>query len=201
MKLIARLFLKLMGWGSEGGTPSPSKYVLIAAPHSSNWDLPYLLAFAAIYDVKIQWMAKHTIFVPPFGWFFKAMGGIPIQRHIRLNRVENTANLFHERDELILVVAAEGTRAYTEHWKSGFYHIARTAGVPIVLSFLDFKRKLGGFGPAIMPSDDVKSDMDQIRKFYAEMEGKHHELVGPIRLEEEGIADPPAAVPVVATDA
>jgi 1-acyl-sn-glycerol-3-phosphate acyltransferase len=197
MKLIARLFLNIMGWESEGGTPAPKKYVLIAAPHTSNWDLPYLLAYAAIFDVKIQWMGKHSIFNPPFGWLFKALGGLPIKRHVRLNRVENMANLFQEHEELILVVSAEGTRAYTEHWKSGFYHIAKTAGVPIVLSFLDFKRKRGGFGPAIMPSDDIKSDMDQIRKFYAEMEGKYHEKVGPIRLREE-LSDEPATIDAVA---
>ncbi len=189
MKLLGWLLLRLTGWESEGGRPIPSKYVLIAAPHSSNWDLPYLLAFAAIYDVKIQWMAKHTIFIGPLGWFFSKLGGIPIERHLRGNRVENMANLFHEREQLILVVPAEGTRSHTEYWKSGFYHIAKTAGVPIVLSFLDFKRKRGGFGPAIMPSDDVKADMDQIRKFYAEMEGKYHELIGPIRLREEEAAD------------
>jgi 1-acyl-sn-glycerol-3-phosphate acyltransferase len=184
-KFLGKWFLRLNGWESEGGRPIPRQYVLIAAPHTSNWDLPYLLAFAAIYDVHISWMGKHSLFHGPMGWVMRALGGIPIVRSKRGNRVEELAGLFKQRPELVLVVPAEGTRRYTAHWKSGFYHIAKTAGVPIVMSFLDFGRKQGGFGPALHPSDDLTADMDEIRDFYADKQGKFSENFGPIRLKEE----------------
>ncbi len=184
-KLIAKTFLRIAGWEQEGGRPIPKKYVLIAAPHTSNWDLFFLLAFAAIYDVKISWMGKHTLFYPPVGWVMRSLGGIPIRRERRGNYVEQLAGLFDEREDLILVVPAEGTRGYTANWKSGFYHIARLANVPIVMSFLDFGRRRGGFGPPIYPSEDLRKDMDEVRAFYGEMSGKHPDLFGPIRLKEE----------------
>jgi len=184
-KAIARLFLRLTGWTSEGGRPLPEKYVLIAAPHTSNWDLAYLLAFAAIYDVRISWMGKHSLFRPPLGLIMRLFGGIPVRRDRANQLVQTLANLFDDYDELALVVPVEGTRAYTAHWKSGFYHIARTAEVPIVMSFLDYERKLGGFGPALLPSDDLRADMDEIRAFYADKKGRYPDLFGPVRLKEE----------------
>jgi 1-acyl-sn-glycerol-3-phosphate acyltransferase len=184
-KLLARLFLHLTGWQAEGDRPQPRKYVLIAAPHTSNWDLAYLLAFAALFDVRISWMGKHTLFRPPMGWIMSWLGGIPIRRHERGNLVERMAGAFDEAESLTLVVPAEGTRGRVDHWKSGFYHVARMARVPIVLSYLDYARKRGGFGPAILPSGDLAADMDQIRAFYGDKVGKYPDLFGEIRLKEE----------------
>ncbi len=184
-KFAARLFLRVTGWEVEGGRPIERKFVLIAAPHTSNWDFPYLMAFAAIYDVRISWFGKHNLFRWPFGGLMRRLGGIPVHRHRRNNLVEALAAEFAGREELALVVPAEATRAYTPYWKSGFYHIARTASVPIVMSFLDYERRCGGFGPALLPSSDLRADMDEIRAFYADKIGRHPEQFGEIRLKEE----------------
>ncbi len=140
-RMLAKLFLRLTGWKAEGGKPVESKFVLIAAPHTSNWDLAYLLAFSAIYDVRVSWMGKHTLFRAPMGSVMRALGGIPVRRERRTNMVDAMAAEFARRDRLALVVPTEGTRGYTAHWKSGFYHIASKAGVPIVMGFLDYRRR------------------------------------------------------------
>jgi 1-acyl-sn-glycerol-3-phosphate acyltransferase len=184
-KLLARWFLGISGWQAEGSRPQEHRFVLIAAPHTSNWDLVYLLALAAIFDVKVSWMGKHVLFRPPLGWLMRRLGGIPVVRHRRDNLVAQAAQSFEDREDLALVVPAEGTRGYVSHWKSGFYHIARTAGVPIVLGYLDYSRRRGGFGPTLYATGDVSSDMDQIRKFYADKVGKYPDLFGEARLAEE----------------
>jgi 1-acyl-sn-glycerol-3-phosphate acyltransferase len=185
LKLLARWFLRLSGWEAEGGRPLERRFVLIAAPHTSNWDLPYMLALALIFDLKISWMGKHALFRPPFGWLMRRFGGIPIVRHRRGNMVSQMARAFEESESLALVVPAEGTRAYVAHWKSGFYHIARTANVPIVLGYLDFARRRGGFGPALHPTGDIRRDMDEIRDFYSDKVGRHPDLFGEVKLKEE----------------
>ncbi len=184
-KFLARKFLELTGCEPEGAPPAVARYVMIAAPHTSNWDLAYLLAIARVLDVKVSWMGKHTLFPWPMGWVMRRLGGIPIRRDRRGNMVQQMAAAFRERESLALVVPAEGTRRYVPYWKSGFYHIARAAEVPIVLGYLDFARKRGGFGPAIQPTGDVRGDMDQIRAFYADKVGKHRDQMGEVRLKEE----------------
>ena len=184
-KRLARAFLRLTRWGPEGERPSAPRFVLIAAPHTSNWDLAYLLALAEVYDLRISWMGKHTIFRWPFGGLFRALGGIPIRRHERTDRVGAMAREFAERDTFALVVPAEATRGWAPHWKSGFYHIARRANVPIVMGFLDYARRRGGFGPQLFPSGDITEDMAVIRGFYAGKVGKYPENFGPVKLREE----------------
>ena len=184
-KLAARLFLWLTGWQTEGAMPSAPKYVLIAAPHTSNWDLAYMLAIGAVLDVRVSWMGKHQIFRWPMGWIMRGLGGIPIRRDRQLNRVDQLAQLLREADSLALTVPAEGSRSYVPYWKSGFYHIARKAGVPIVMGFLDYARRRGGFGPALMPTGDIRRDMDEIRDFYADKVGKYPDQFGEVRLKEE----------------
>jgi len=184
-KLIAGAFLRATGWKPEGAPPEVRRFVLIAAPHTSNWDLAYLLALAETYDLHISFMMKHTIFRGPFGPFFKSLGGIPIYRHRRGDLVKQMVEAFGERGDFVLVVPAEGTRSRVDAWKSGFYHIAREAGVPIVLGYLDYARKRGGFGPALVPSGSVRDDMDVIRDFYADKSGLHPELFAEPRLREE----------------
>jgi 1-acyl-sn-glycerol-3-phosphate acyltransferase len=184
-RLVARLFLALSGWREEGERPETRKFVLLAAPHTSNWDLVYLLALAALYGGDVSWMGKHKIFSPPFGGLMRRLGGIPIRRDRREAVVDQMARAFAERESLALVVPAEGTRGYVDHWKSGFYHIAQTARVPIVMGYLDYPRKRGGFGPTLVPTGDVSKDMDAIRDFYGDKVGKYPDLCGKIRLAEE----------------
>jgi 1-acyl-sn-glycerol-3-phosphate acyltransferase len=184
-KWIASWFLRLGGWTVEGEKPPYDRYVLIAAPHTSNWDFPFMLAFAATFDIKVKWLAKHNLFRPPFGRIMKALGGIPVIRHKNSNMVADMIESFNQEQEAALVIPTEGSRARTKHWKSGFYHIAVGAGVPIVPSYLDFKRKCAGFGPALIPTGDLNKDMDYFREFYRDKFGKFPENFGPIRLREE----------------
>ena len=181
----AQRFLRFTGWKSEGNGPAARKFVLIAAPHTTNWDLIYMLAIAWDLDVDISWMGKHTIFRWPFGGLMKYLGGIPVRRNARKNAVEQMTAVFANRSTLALTVPAEGTRSYVPHWKSGFYHIARAANVPIVLGFLDYSRKLGGFGPEVIPTGNVSEDMDEIRAFYTASMAKYPEAFGDVRLKEE----------------
>jgi 1-acyl-sn-glycerol-3-phosphate acyltransferase len=172
---IGKTFLAALGWEIEGQKPTEKKYVLIAAPHTSNWDLPLMLGIGYVLDVRVSWMGKHTLFEPPFGAFFKWLGGIPVDRRSRQDLVQQMVDIFAEREELALAVPPEGTRSRTKYWKSGFYYIAKGAKVPIALGFLDFKRRVGGFGPMVMPSDDMEADIEKIRAFYATITGKFPE--------------------------
>jgi 1-acyl-sn-glycerol-3-phosphate acyltransferase len=182
---FARWILQLLGWTIEGERPPHERYVLIAAPHTSNWDFPLMLAFAAAFDIKVKWLGKHSLFSPPMGWIMRAMGGISVVRHKHQNVVSALTDSFAEFPELVLVVPTEGTRNRVEHWKSGFYHIANDAGVPIVPSYLDFGRKRGGFGKALIPTGNIPADMQYFRDFYHSMTGKFPAQFGPVKLKEE----------------
>lgn len=184
---IGETFLRVAGWKMSGERPPLDRYVMIAAPHTSNWDMPFMLAMAFVYDIPVRWMGKHTLFSPPFGPFFERLGGIPIVRHRPGGVVGQMVEHFENKASLALMVPAEGTRSHVEYWKSGFYHIARAADVPVVLSYLDFGKKVGGIGPAIELTGDIAADMDKIRVFYAGMQGLHPENVGVIRLREEDV--------------
>ncbi len=184
-KWLARALLGLTGWRIEGGKPDVQRFVLIAAPHTSNWDLVYMLALSVLNDVKLQWMGKHVLFRPPLGWLLRLLGGIPVVRHRAGHLVGQLVRRFKESESLALVVPAEGTRGRAPYWKSGFYHIARAADVPVLLGYLDYSRKRGGFGPAIELTGDVSADMDEIRSFYADKVAKYPECFGEIRLKEE----------------
>ncbi len=188
-KWIGKAFLGASGWKMRGERPPVDRYVIIAAPHTSNWDMPFMLAMAFVYDIPVRWMGKHTLFKPPFGAFFKRLGGIPIIRHRPGGVVGQMVEHFETDESLVLMVPAEGTRSHVDYWKSGFYHIARAANVPVVLSYLDFGTKTGGIGPVIELTGDIGGDMDKIRAFYAGKQGLNPENVGAIRLREEDIQD------------
>ena len=191
-RAFGRLVLKLSGWSVSGGLPKHDKYVLIAAPHTSNWDLVYMLAIAFALKMKINWMGKDSLFKPPFGIILRWLGGVAIDRSKTNNVVQAMADEFTKRDRLILAVPPAGTRGKRDHWKSGFYHIANTAQVPIVLGYLDYSKKTGGFAGSVMPSGDIASDMDQMRAFYSSVSGKFPEKESVVRLRDEGAKAPVA---------
>jgi 1-acyl-sn-glycerol-3-phosphate acyltransferase len=189
-KRLARFVLRLGGWSIKGDRPKYKRYVLIAAPHTSNWDFFLMLLFAAALDVKVTWMGKHSLFRPPLGWIMRGFGGMPIRRHENNDVVQQMVEAFRNSHELILAIPAEGTRESADYWKSGFYHIARQARVPVTPSFLDWGRKVGGLGAAYQLTGDVREDMDHFRHFYAGVTGRFPEKFGPIRLREEDQPDP-----------
>ncbi len=188
-RIIGESFLRVAGWKVRGDPPALERYVIIAAPHTSNWDLPFMLAFAFIYDIPVKWMGKHTLFKPPYGAFFRRLGGIPIIRHRPGGVVAQMIDEFEKNESLVLMVPAEGTRSHVDYWKSGFYRIACGADVPVVLSYLDFAKKEGGIGPSLKMTGDVHTDMDRIRAFYAGKQGFNPKNVGVIRLREEDVED------------
>lgn len=186
MQALGKMILDAAGWTVVGGRPPAQKFVLIAAPHTSNWDFVYALATTNALGLHVKYMAKDALFRGPHGHFFRATGGIAVDRSKKNNLVQSLAELFREEEELALMVPAEGTRGRGEYWKSGFYHIARAAHVPIAPGFLDYGRKQSGIGPLFWPTGDIKADMDHIRAFYADKIGKHPEDFTPPRLREEG---------------
>ena len=191
---LANMVLKLFGWRAEGSLADYSSCVLVVAPHTSNWDFPVMLLLAVALRLKVTWMGKHSLFRPPFGWIMRRLGGLPINRSARHNMVQQAVNSFRTHDRLMLAILPEGTRKRAPYWKSGFYHIALGAQVPIALGFADYRRKVGGIGRVIMPSGDVDADMALIRDFYSEIIGKRPDQFGEIRLKsQEEDARAPAA--------
>lgn len=185
-KHIGRAILWASGWAFEGPLPASRRYVLIAAPHTSNWDFVFMMAMAWALGVQLRWMGKASLFVFPLGGLFRALGGIPIRRDVRANLVEQSVARFAQHADLVLAVPAEGSRSLGAHWRSGFYHIARLAEVPVVLGYLDYARRRGGLGPELRPSGNVRADMDIVRAFYADKVGRHPARFTAPRLAEEG---------------
>jgi 1-acyl-sn-glycerol-3-phosphate acyltransferase len=175
LRAFSIAFLKLTGWRVEGALPShAARSVLIAAPHTSNWDLPYTLMVAFALRLNIRWMGKQSIFRAPFGGVMRWLGGIPVNREQSTNLVGASAKAIREADgPLQLIVPPEGTRSKTRYWKTGFYYIAREAQVPIVMAYMDYERKLSGLGPLFEPTGDVEADMATIKAFYAPFKGKN----------------------------
>ncbi len=168
-------FLKLTGWKVVGQLPPNGRAsVLIAAPHTSNWDLPYTLMVAFALRLNIYWMGKEQIFKPPFRGLMMWLGGIPIRRESANNVVAASVAALQAADgPLQLVVPPEGTRSKARYWKTGFYYIATGAQVPIVMAFMDYGRKVSGLGPVFEPTGDIEADMVAIKAFYAPFQGKN----------------------------
>lgn len=186
LRLFARFYLWVGRWRLEGEKPDHPKYVIIAYPHTSNWDFIYMKFCASIMGIELSWMGKKELFSPrPWGWFMKWLGGVPIDRSAAHGVVGEMVQALKNADALVLGVPASGTRRKTEHWRSGFYHIARQADVPIVLSDLDYGRKRARMGKVIMPTGDIVKDMETIRKWYGDTQGRDPSKMTPIRLREE----------------
>jgi len=185
-QMLGRLFLRFFGWRVTGTLPDVRAAVVIAAPHTTNWDMPFMLAVSYVLGVKPSWLGKRELFRFPFGGFMRWLGGVPVDRSVRQDTVRQAIDRFDAGDPLFLVIPPSGTRAKATHWKSGFYHVARGARAPIVCAFLDYSRKVGGVGLTFTPTGDVVADMDRIRAFYAPIHGRFPAQATPIRLREEG---------------
>ena len=172
---VSVAFLRLAGWRIEGTLPPEAKIcVLIAAPHTSNWDLPYTLMVAFALRLNIYWMGKQSIFSPPFRQLMMWLGGIPVDRSQSNNLVAISAQALKEAHSPVqLVVPPEGTRSKSRYWKTGFYYIALSAQVPIVMAFMDYPNKRSGLGPLIVPTGNIEQDMAEIKAFYAPFKGKN----------------------------
>lgn len=178
---LSRKVLNIFGWTIVGELPKTKKYVAIVAPHTSNWDFPIFVLMKFALRMKVNFIGKHTIFVGPFGWFLKSMGGIPVNRSSRNNVVDQIVDNFKQREEMIFALSPEGTRSFKDHWKSGFYHIAMKADVPVQFCFLDKTTKTLGFGPMIKLSGEEAIDLETIRVFYKDKKGIRPELLSTIQ--------------------
>jgi 1-acyl-sn-glycerol-3-phosphate acyltransferase len=172
LQVLAIIVLWIFGWRRAGRVPDYPKVVMIAAPHTSNWDFPVGLAIILAFKVKMNWLGKEPIFRWPFGTFIKWLGGIPVNRSKSGDVVSQTIQTIKEHKRIVMVVAPEGTRKRANHWKTGFYYIAMGANVPIVMGFIDYVRKEGGFGPTLMPTGNIEADMEKIRAFYENITAK-----------------------------
>ncbi len=172
MQVLGKIVLRLLGWRIEGELPNVAKAVLIAAPHTSNWD--FVVGVAAMHELRlqIQWLGKDTLFRPPFDRFFRWMGGTPVDRNSAHGVVQETVDLFKNADSLLLGLSPEGTRKRVTHWRSGFYRIAVQAGVPILPVAFDYSRKRVVLGQLLNPAD-AETDFETLRGFYSTMKGKH----------------------------
>jgi 1-acyl-sn-glycerol-3-phosphate acyltransferase len=177
--------LNTLGWTIQAELPDIKKYVVIAAPHTSNWDFPVGILAARAINLETHWMGKHTLFRWPFGWFFRALGGTPVYRHRDQDSIRQMADLFGCSEQLVLALAPEGTRSKTDHWKTGFHYIARAANVPIVMAYLDFGHKQVGTSDLFYPSEDIEADFVQIRHFYKDRIGKNPENQSLIQVREK----------------
>lgn len=175
-KRVAQFLLWLKGWKAVGEPPSFPKYVIVAAPHTSNWDFFIGRAFGYTLGIEAKFLAKSQLFRPPYGWLFRWMGGIPVDRTKHNSLVEFTIDLFHRSERLAVGLAPEGTRQRVDKWKQGFYHIALGANVPIVLSFMDYERRAAGIGKVLYPSGNLEKDMLEIESFYKTVVPKKPEL-------------------------
>ena len=165
--------LKSLGWEVIVEWPDSKKYVVIVYPHTSNWDFLVGIFAAKAIGLEAHFVAKHTLFRKPYGWIFRALGGIPVDRRRKASMAQQLAERFDEAAEFVLGLAPEGTRSHTDHWKSGFYHIARAAKVPIAMAFFDYPRKQVGMGGAFYPGNDLEQTYEQIRAFFKGKQGKN----------------------------
>jgi len=172
LQFLSLCALKIIGWRKSGQVPKLPKFVLIAAPHTSNWDFPVTLAIVFAFRMQLHWLGKESLFRWPFGILFRWLGGIPVNRSKSTDMVAQTIQTFKEKARLVMMLAPEGTRKKVRYWKTGFYHIATGANVPIVMGFLDYAKKAGGIGPILMPTGNIESDMEKIRAFYENIKGK-----------------------------
>jgi 1-acyl-sn-glycerol-3-phosphate acyltransferase len=173
MRWLALIIFRFAGWKSAGKRPAISKYVIIAAPHTSNWDFFYTMCLAFILDIKPFIMMKAGWFLWPVGPFLSWLGAIPVDRSKSNHVVARSIQAFREHTRMVLLVPPSGTRRKVMYWKTGFYHIAKGADVPIVLGYLDYRRKVGGIGPMVHPTGDLEADMKIVQRFYADISGRY----------------------------
>ncbi len=181
-RLISNGICALTGWRVEVNDPVPSKCVVIGAPHTTGADLFLAWYLKAATGLDFSWAAKDELFIWPIAWFLRGIGGVPVNRRERTDFVGQMVKHFETRDVFILGIAPEGTRGKGNYWKTGFYYIAVRANVPIIFGYADYKRKIVGFGPMIMPTGDINADFEHIKKFYTPIPGRFPDRQGAVQL-------------------
>lgn len=171
LRTLARTGLRLFGWKVDARAPMHPPFVLIGAPHTSNWDLVLLVAAMLYLRLDARWMGKHTLFRFPFGGLMRWLGGLPIDRSKSNNRVADIVAMFGEDPGLIVCLSPEGTRKKVERWKTGFYRIAHGAGVPIMMTAVDVEHKSLCLLGVFQPTGDIERELGQIQRHYRGFQG------------------------------
>lgn len=171
LRLLSLLILKLIGWRIVGDKPADPKYIVVAAPHTSNWDFIMFVLAAFVLRYDAHWMGKDSLFRFPIKHLMLWLGGIPIDRSKSNDVVNQMADYYKSVNQLAVIITPEGTRSKVDRWKTGFYHIALKAQVPLALAFIDAKTKTIGFGQNIIPSGDMDADLAKIKQFYSDKKG------------------------------
>ncbi len=171
---LCRWILARCGWRMAGEFPDVRRLVVIAAPHSSNWDLIWGMLFKTGLRLNLRYMGKREAFFWPLGPILRAFGGIPVDRKAAHGVVGQMRRQFETHESFWLGIAPEGTRKKVHKWKTGFWHIAREAGVPILPVYFHYPQRTIGLGPLIHPGNDVEADMARIREFYQPWQGRNH---------------------------
>jgi 1-acyl-sn-glycerol-3-phosphate acyltransferase len=165
--ILARLIMWILGWRVEGKLPDLPKYILIGAPHTSNWDFVLFLGLIFTLRANVRFMGKAELFRFPVGWFFRYCGGVPVDRKKSTGLVEQMVDACNKADRFILTIAPEGTRHYVTDWKRGFHHIAKGAGIPIVMVVVDGKHKsVSILKDVFHPTEDIEADMKVIKGMF-----------------------------------
>jgi len=173
IRALSWLILKLSGWKVVNVAPATGSYLIIAAPHTSNWDFPLGIVMAFHLRLRVYFIGKHTLFKGVIGPIMRWLGGIPLDRKASQNFVEASIETFNNNPNLVMAIAPEGTRTRVVRWKTGFYHMAKGAQIPIALAFFDFPTKTGGIGQMLEVSDNMDADMQIIANFYLPKAGKN----------------------------
>lgn len=171
---LGRSVLRLGGWTMEGDFPDEPKLVIIAAPHSSGWDAVWGLAAKIAMGIRIVVIGKQELFFWPLGWLLRKLGAVPVDRARAHGVVDQVVERFAHSETMWFVLAPEGTRKRVERWKSGFWHVAVDAGVPVLCAYFHYPTRTIGIGPVMHMSGDLKQDMARVRAFYVPWIGKHH---------------------------
>jgi 1-acyl-sn-glycerol-3-phosphate acyltransferase len=189
LQKAARASLRWSGWRLVGDAPDVKRCVIIFAPHTSNWDFPLLLCVRFAFGRPVAYLAKDALFRFPIAGLLRWTGAVPVERTEHHALVRTLTQAFRERKELWLAMSPEGTRARTDHWKSGFYHVAREAGVPLLLAFIDAAKKECGLGDLVVLSGDMDVDMARLRAFYSSKTGIRPERASDIRFQSPSGAE------------
>jgi len=187
LKKLSIKILNIFGWKVDSIDLPADKYVVIGAPHTTNWDFPLALLTIAATGLKFSWAGKDSLFFFPLGPLLKKIGGISVNRKVRNDFLRVILTKFKEQENFVVAIAPEGTRSYTDHWKCGFYQIAVQAGAKIALGYVDFTSKTAGIGKIITPTGNLEDDFQLIREFYQDKTGLYPEKQSKIAVREKEV--------------
>jgi 1-acyl-sn-glycerol-3-phosphate acyltransferase len=172
LRALSKVILKIIGWRVDGTLPSDQKkYVLIVAPHTSNWDFFLFVLTVSVLRLQPSVLIKDSLFIGPLGWFLRYCGAIPVNRRQAGSLVTYISSIYEAREEFVLIITPEGTRSPNANWKRGFHHVAKAAEVPILVVYVDSAVRTIGIEGLMQPSDDIEADMQQLKTFFDKKKG------------------------------